>query len=184
MNRIARLAQGFAVALLVVSCTAQEKSKTENQTPAQMAQASKKSMAAPAFTLQDATGKSVALADYQGKVVILDFWATWCGPCRREIPHFIELQNELGSRGLQVVGVSVDQDGWAAVKPFVESSAINYPVLMYTESVYDTYQQLLPMAERGGIPFTFVIDRQGNVRERFVGYRDKGFLEAAIKPLL
>jgi peroxiredoxin len=80
--------------------------------------------------------------------------------------------------------VAVDQDGWEKVKPFIQSNGINYPILMYTESVYDAYQQLLPEAERGGIPFTFVIDRQGQLKTRYVGYRDKAVFEAAIKPLL
>ena len=168
MSKIVKMALVVAAALVVVSCTAQDNNKSDSL----------------AFTLKDSQGNSVSLADYKGKVVILDFWATWCPPCRREIPHFVALQKEYGSKGLQVIGVAVDQDGWDKVKPFIQSNGINYPVLMYTEDVYEAYQQLLPRSERGGIPFTFVIDKTGQVKAKYVGYRDKAVFEAAIKPLL
>jgi cytochrome c biogenesis protein CcmG/thiol:disulfide interchange protein DsbE len=184
MLRIAKLGLVLAMLSFVVSCTAQDKNKSGDRTPTQAAPAVRGGSGAPAFVLKDSDGKSVSLADYKGKVVILDFWATWCPPCRREIPHFVELQKEYGSKGLQVIGVAVDQDGWDKVKPFMQSNGINYPVLMYTESVYDAYQQLLPEAERGGIPFTFVIDKNGQVKAKYVGYREKAVFEAAIKPLL
>jgi cytochrome c biogenesis protein CcmG/thiol:disulfide interchange protein DsbE len=133
---------------------------------------------APDFTLKNLDGKSVRLSDFKDKVVILDFWATWCPPCRNEIPHFIELQEKYGSRGLAVVGVSVDQGGAKAVKPFAASWKVNYAMLLADARVGDAY---------GGIqylPTTFIIDRKGQIVKRLVGYQSKELLEREIEPLL
>ena len=124
------------------------------------------------------------MADYRGKVVILDFWATWCPPCVKEIPHFNDLAAEFKDKGLAVVGVSVDRDGVAAVQRFLQKQPINYPVAMFTREVYDTYQAYLPPDERDGIPFTFILDKEGRIREHFVGYREKEVFIETIKPLL
>src|SRR5215471_17519267 len=83
--------------------------------------------AAPDFSLTDIDGKKLNLADFKGKVVLLDFWATWCTPCREEIPHFVELQKQYGPQGLQVIGISMDDDG-KPVKKFYEEFKMNYPV--------------------------------------------------------
>ncbi len=136
------------------------------------------------FALTDLDGKTVKLSDYKGKVIILDFWATWCPPCVKEIPHFNELNKTYGSKGLVVLGVSVDQDGAAAVLKFKKKSAIDYRVALGNDQTYKTYQNYLPKDERGGIPFTFVIDRQGVIREHYVGYRPKEVFEGVIKKLL
>ena len=85
---------------------------------------------APDFELKDREGKTVRLSDYAGKVVLLDFWATWCGPCRSSIPWFNQLYAEYGPAGFVVLGVSMDEDGWTAVKPFMEKLPVAYPVLM------------------------------------------------------
>lgn len=110
---------------------------------------------APDFTLQDANGDSVKLSDYRGKVVLLNFWATWCGPCTVEIPWFVEFEQQFKSKGLEVVGISMDEDGWPAIKPFVAEHKVNYRILLGTDSVSDLY---------GGVdslPTTFLIDRNG-----------------------
>jgi len=110
---------------------------------------------APDFTLKDANGASVKLSDYRGKVVLLNFWATWCGPCTIEIPWFVEFEQQYKSRGFEVVGVSMDEDGWTAIKPFVAEHKVNYRVLLGTDSVSQLY---------GGVdslPTTFIIDREG-----------------------
>jgi cytochrome c biogenesis protein CcmG/thiol:disulfide interchange protein DsbE len=110
---------------------------------------------APEFTLQDANGAAVKLADYRGKVVLLNFWATWCGPCQVEIPWFEEFEQQFKSKGFEVVGVSMDEDGWTAIKPFVEQHKVNYRILLGTDSVGQLY---------GGVdslPTTFIIDRDG-----------------------
>jgi peroxiredoxin len=136
------------------------------------------------FTLTDLDGKPVKLSDYKGKVVILDFWATWCPPCVKEIPHFNDLHRDYAKKGLVVLGVSVDQGGLAAVQKFKKKTAIDYRVVLSQEPTYNLYQSYLPKDERGGIPFTFVIDKKGIIREHFVGYREKAVFEKVVKELL
>jgi peroxiredoxin len=118
---------------------------------------------APEFALQDADGKTVKLSDYSGKVVLLNFWATWCGPCEIEIPWFIKFQQEYKDRDFVVLGVSADEDGWKSVKPFVAREKLNYPVVITSAMVNELY---------GGIrslPTSFVIDREGRVASSHVG---------------
>jgi peroxiredoxin len=112
---------------------------------------------APNFTLKDASGNSVKLSDFRGKVVLLNFWATWCGPCALEIPWFVEFQQQMKSRGLEVVGVSMDDEGWPAIKPFIAAHKVNYHVLLGDDSISQLY---------GGVdslPTTFIIDRDGRI---------------------
>src|SRR5580658_7226285 len=118
---------------------------------------------APPFTLKDSNGEPVQLADYKGKVVLLDFWATWCGPCKVEIPWFMEFEQQFKDRGFAVLGVSMDEDGWDAVKPYIEDLKINYRILLGNEQVSDTY---------GGVdslPTTLLIDRQGKIASVHIG---------------
>jgi peroxiredoxin len=133
---------------------------------------------APAWSLTDLAGKSVKSSDFAGKVVILDFWATWCPPCRAEIPGFVELQEKYGEQGLQIVGVSMDEGGPQAVAAFVRKTGMNYPVVMGDESVANAF---------GGVralPTTFVIDRAGKIAERHEGYTSKDAFEQILKKLL
>lgn len=132
---------------------------------------------APAWNLQDINGKQVKLSDFKGKVVILDFWATWCPPCRAEIPGFVELQKEYGSKGLVVVGVSLD-DNPEVVASFAKAKGINYPIVMGTQEVAQAYGGI------EAIPTTFVIDTNGNVVAQHQGYTDKAEFEAEITGLL
>ena len=118
---------------------------------------------APEFTLKDSNGQTVHLADYKGKVVLLDFWATWCGPCKIEIPWFMEFEQQFKDRGFAVLGVSMDEDGWDAVKPYMEDLKINYRILLGNEQVSDIY---------GGVeslPTTLLIDRQGKIASVHIG---------------
>ena len=133
---------------------------------------------APSFTLQDLNGKQVSLSDFKGKVVVLDFWATWCPPCVKEIPHFIELHEQYKDRGFAMVGISLDHQGVSVVKSFVRKYQVNYPILMTDGRVDKAYGGIT------GIPTTFVIDSAGNIRQKYVGYRDKAIFEADIKALL
>src|SRR5215472_1803796 len=89
---------------------------------------------APDFALKDADGKIVKLSDYRGKVVLLDFWATWCGPCKIEIPWFMEMQRKNKEKGFEVLGVAMDDDGWDAVKPFLQELGVNYRIVMGNDS--------------------------------------------------
>ena len=126
--------------------------------------------------------QTISLADYEGKVLLLDFWATWCPPCKREIPHFNELYETYKGEGLEVLGVSLDQGGASVVSKYMESSAPSlvpsYPVAMADASVQTSYGPI------ESIPTTFIIDRKGNVQQRIVGYREKEFFETAVKALL
>jgi len=134
---------------------------------------------APDFALKDADGKVVHLADYKGKVVLLDFWATWCGPCKLEIPWFIEFQNKYGSQGLQVVGVSVD-DTLDKLKPYVADMKMNYIVLqgLGHDDMQDAFGPMW------GIPVTVVISRDGKVCAKHTGLSGKDSFEKEIKALL
>ncbi len=133
---------------------------------------------APDFTLNDLEGRPFRFADTRGKVVILDFWATWCPPCKRELPHFQELYEEYKDEGLVVIGIALDREGASAVKPFVEAHGFTYPVLIGDKRITATYGGIR------GIPTTFVIDRQGRIVEKYVGYRDKQVFESVIRKLL
>jgi thiol-disulfide isomerase/thioredoxin len=141
-------------------------------------QAEQTGKAAPDWQLPDMAGKPLKLADFKGKVVVLDFWATWCPPCRAEIPGLVAIQKKYADQGLSIIGVSVDEQGPRVVKPFIARFAINYPVVMGNEKV---------LADYGGIsaiPTTFVIDRQGNVVAVHEGYTDQATFESEIRPLL
>ena len=109
------------------------------------------------FTLKDGNGATVKLSDYRGKVVLLNFWATWCGPCGVEIPWFVDFEQKYKSRGFAVLGVSMDEDGWAAIKPFVAERKVNYRILLGNDSVSQLYGGL------DSLPTSFIIDREGKV---------------------
>ena len=133
---------------------------------------------APVFTLKDADGRDVKLADYKGKVILLNFWATWCGPCKFEIPWFIEFEKQYKDRGFAVLGVALDEEGWGVVKPYISDKKVNYRVVMGSDSVAQLY---------GGIeslPTTFLIDRQGRIASTHIGLQAKSNFEDEIKALL
>ena len=131
------------------------------------------------FTLKDINNKDVHLASLKGKVILLDFWATWCGPCKIEIPWFIEMQNKYGSSGFQVVGISVD-DTLDKLKPFVSQMKMNYTVLQGLD--HDDVQEAFgPIF---GVPVTLVISRDGRICTRHTGLGSKPAFESAIKALL
>lgn len=133
---------------------------------------------APDFALRDADGKLVRLSDYRGQVILLNFWATWCGPCRLEIPWFIEFQRQHKHRGFTVLGIAMDEDGWEVVKPFIERLGVNYRVLMGDDSVAQLY---------GGVdslPTTFLIDREGRIASVHIGLVSKRSYERALEELL
>jgi peroxiredoxin len=123
---------------------------------------------APAWTLKDPDGNTVSSAQFKGKVVVLDFWATWCTPCKAEIPGYIELEKKYGADGLVFVGVSVDRDGALIVKKFIKDHGINYTVVLAGDSdITSAYGDA--NGEISMIPTTFIIDRAGKIRDKKVG---------------
>lgn len=133
---------------------------------------------APDWKLTDLNGKPVKFSDFRDDVLIVDFWATWCVPCRVEIPHFVELQKQYGDKGLTVIGVSLDEQGPGVVKKFVKRFAVNYPIVIGNQKVVEAYGGI------DAIPTTFVIDRQGRIVSRHIGYNDKAVFEKEIESLL
>jgi len=133
---------------------------------------------APDFTLPDSTGSPIKLSAYKGKVVLLDFWATWCEGCKVEIPWYVEFQNKYGKEGLTAIGVSMDDDGWKSVKPFLEEHKLNYPVVIANQDLANRYGGL------PSLPMTLLIDRNGKISESHAGMVDKDAFENKIKALL
>jgi len=127
---------------------------------------------APAFELWDLNGRALSLAQFKNKVLVLNFWATWCPPCRAEIPDFVAVYNEYKDKGLALIGVSLDRMTEEDLAPFVKEFDMPYPVALGTEKFLEDY-------EPGRyIPVTIVIDKKGRIRKRHVGIMDKETLES------
>jgi cytochrome c biogenesis protein CcmG/thiol:disulfide interchange protein DsbE len=143
--------------------------------------------AAPDVTFKDLDNKDVTLASYKGKVVILNFWATWCDPCREEIPWFIEFQQKYADKGFTLLGVAMDEEGKPVVQPFVQTTpfnvnghpnTMNYPIVIGNDDIASKFGGLL------GLPTTIVISRDGKIQKRYIGSVDKAALEKDIQALL
>jgi peroxiredoxin len=133
---------------------------------------------APDFSLASLDGKTVKLSDFRGKAVLLNFWATWCEPCKIEMPWFVDLQKKYGPQGLQVVGVAMDDASPKDIAEFAQKMSVNYPVLVGKEAVGDQY---------GGIPYlpsTFYIGRDGKVVDRVFGLVSRSEIEGNIQKAL
>jgi thiol-disulfide isomerase/thioredoxin len=131
------------------------------------------------FSFKDTTGKKVSLSGFKGKVILLDFWATWCAPCKQEIPGFIELQKKYGARGLQIVGLSVD-DSLNMAKAYAAQMKMNYPILL-AEGEEDILKAYDPIPS---IPVSIIIDRAGRIVSRHLGIASMDVFEKEIVPLL
>lgn len=133
---------------------------------------------APDFTLESLEGKQVQLSGYKGQAVLLNFWATWCGPCKIEMPWFVQLQKEYGPQGLQIVGVAMDDASKEDISKFVKEMGVNYPILLGKEAVGQDY---------GGVnvlPTTFFIDRDGKIVAREFGLQSRSLFVDNIKKAL
>jgi peroxiredoxin len=166
------LAGTVCLALFLGACSSSHKAAAASVKP------EKERKRAPEFELKDADGKVVKLSDYKGKIVLLNFWATWCGPCKIEIPWFMEFEQKNKDRGFAVLGVAMDDDGWEAVKPYISQHRVNYRVLLGSDSIAQKY---------GGVdslPTTFLLDRDGKIAAVHVGLVSKGDYQDEINHLL
>jgi peroxiredoxin len=169
----AALATALLVGFFVEGC-----SRPQRSVSAASVKPNNQRKAAPDFSLKDADGKLVRLSDFHGKVVLLDFWATWCGPCKIEIPWFMDFQRQNQNKGLVVLGVSMDDEGWDVVKPYLASMKVNYRVVIGNDQTAQLY---------GGVdalPTTFLIDKSGKIAAVHVGLVNRKDLENGIEQLL
>jgi thiol-disulfide isomerase/thioredoxin len=172
MSRIHVAAASAALAFLLASCSRPSSLPTgELKSEGQRKQA-------PNFSLKDADGNAVSLADYRGKVVLVNFWATWCGPCEAEIPWFIEFEKKYKDQGFAVLGVSMDDDGWKSVRPYVASHKINYRIMIGSEMVSQQFGEI------ESLPTSFVLDRAGRIASNHIGLVDKVDYQNEIVKLL
>lgn len=160
----------FAIAALVVFgiFVLKRSSRLDNQHPSNAEHA-----LAPDFSLPDLQGGRLELSAYRGKIVLLDFWATWCDPCREEIPRFVDLQEKYGDRGFQVIGISMDDDP-EPVRDFYQRFKMNYPVVMGNAKIGEAYGGIL------GLPIAFLIGGDGRIHARHIGATDISVLEKEI----
>jgi peroxiredoxin len=168
-----RLAAAAVLSVLLAACA----SSSQQAAPVTLEPVQQR-QTAPEFALKDVNGATVRLSDYRGKVVLLNFWATWCGPCKFEIPWFIEFEQANKDRGFAVVGISMDEGGWEAVKPFLAEMNVNYRILLGNDIIAQLY---------GGIdslPTTFLIDRNGKVASARRGLIGKSVYQNEIQELL
>jgi len=127
--------------------------------------------------LKDANGRDVKLTDLKGKVVLVNFWATWCEGCQVEIPWFVEFQKEYQARGLVVIGISMDDDGWKSVRPWLKEKKVNYPIVIGNEGLGKQYGL-------DGMPLTALVDREGRIADVHPGLVDKAATQQKIRALL
>jgi peroxiredoxin len=170
---LARLTAAALLSVLLAACAS-----SSEQTTHAAVKPNRERHTAPDFSLKDVNGATVRLSDYRGKVVLLNFWATWCGPCKFEIPWFIEFEQANKDRGFAVIGISMDEEGWAVVKPFVAAMNVNYRTLLGDDSIAELF---------GGIdalPTSFLIDREGKVASMHFGLINKSIYENEIQELL
>lgn len=172
----------FLASLFMIACSqertdAQAQTMASNTTATAPADDKKELKEAPNFTLEMMNGEMFTLNEHEGQVIVLNFWATWCPPCRKEIPHFIEIQENMRDEGVLFVGVSLDRQGWEVVEPFVKRYGINYPVMLADRDIYRKYGPFR------GIPTTFIINQKGKVAYVALGMIRKNLLKSILTEL-
>ena len=131
------------------------------------------------FVFNDLNDKPVKLSDFRGRIVLVNVWATWCPPCREEIPSFINLYDKYKDKGFEIIGIATDKQGKSIVKPFAEKFKINYPLV-----VGDMREVVKIFGPIRGIPTTFLIDEKGEIKNKYIGLRSEEKFEEDIKKLL
>jgi peroxiredoxin len=167
---VCAIALGFVVAMMSVAAAGMRDELDE------LIEANARKTA-PDFTLTGEKGTPVELSQYKGRVVLLDFWATWCHGCKTEIPWYLEFEGKYKDRGLAVIGVSMDADGWKSVKPFMAEEKMNYAVVIGNDGLAGRYGVT-------NMPETFLIDRNGKIADSHSGLVDKAAWEQEIQALL
>ncbi len=201
MKNVCKVMLVFCLAMILMSCSKKvEPGKPQVQQPQQQQQpqtpppqqpqpqvqqekraqpqpVNKEIKQLPKFELTLLDGKKISSDSLSGKILILDFWTTWCGPCRAEIPGFIKLYDMYKNKGVEIIGIALDKDGKKAVEPFAKQNKINYPIAIGDKALADLFGGV------AAIPTTFVIDKKGKVVEKHVGYRDPSVFEKEINSL-
>jgi peroxiredoxin len=175
-----RFAWLLLLALVGIATPAQQASAQAPASPTIRAalQPTNERKPAPDFALKDGKGRTITLKNYRGKVVLLDFWATWCHGCKEEIPGFSELQTKYHAKGLEVVGVGMDDEGWKVIKPFLAATKVSYPMLAGDQETFQSYGLR-------ALPDTFLIDGQGRIAAAYVsGLVNQDDVEFNVKSLL
>ena len=169
---------GVSALVVLVAVFAAGCGDVSTPTSAGAAEAAGPREAAPDFTLKDIEERDVKLSDYEGKVVLLNFWATWCGPCKIEMPWFVEFQQKYKDRGFSVIAVSMDEEGWDVVRPFLDDLKPNFPVVIGNDEMGDEFGGVV------ALPTTFIIDKEGKIASSHQGLVSKGDYEEEIEQLL
>jgi len=171
----AAAATALTALFLLVSCGSTSMQSSDETAEAAAAQEPKP---APDFALLDAQGREIKLSSLKGNVVLLNFWATWCGPCKIEMPWFVEFQRQYKDQGFSVVAVSLDSEGWEVVKPFAEDFKLNFPVVVGDDALAEKFGGI------AALPTTFIIDKEGRITASHTGLVSKSDYEDEIKKLL
>jgi peroxiredoxin len=169
---------GLSGLLVLVAVLAAGCGDVSHQASTEAAAAASPREDAPDFTLKDIEDRDVTLSDYEGKVVLLNFWATWCGPCKIEMPWFVEFQQKYKDRGFSVIAVSMDEEGWDVVRPFLDDLKPNFPVVIGNDEMGDEFGGVV------ALPTTFIIDKEGKIASSHQGLVSKGDYEEEIEQLL
>ena len=177
INRVLLALMMIVVFLVTNGCSAGDENAVK-ENPKTQVKREANAQKAYNFTLEDLEGATHKLSDFIGKVVIVDIWDTWCPPCRKEIPHFIELHNEYADKGFVMIGIAGARYGADAVRQFVEEYNIPYLNLLPKQEVFDGFGGIM------SIPTTFVIDKEGYIYKKYIGYKPKTLFEKDIKLLI